>query len=118
MLSSLSPTQTTSDTALPNGALVVLPVFVSRKYQVDVALAVVQLYLVSENRALSWQRCQYELSTGTDEKYQDIHLSRSKFLYSVVGQQAFPPWLCHARSRAINSQPLSHSSSPWCVNKI
>lgn len=51
MLSSVSPTQTTSETALPNGALVVFPVAVSKKYQVEVAFAVVQLYLVSENNA-------------------------------------------------------------------
>jgi hypothetical protein len=54
MLSSLSPTQTTSDTALPKGALVVFPVAVSRKYQVEVDFAVVQLYLVSENNARSY----------------------------------------------------------------
>jgi hypothetical protein len=54
MLSSVSPTHTTSDTALPNGAFVVLPVSVSRKYQVVAAFAVVQLYLVSENSARSY----------------------------------------------------------------
>lgn len=54
MLPSESPTQTTSDTALPKGALVVLPVSVSRKYQVVVVLAVVQLYFASENNALSY----------------------------------------------------------------
>lgn len=57
MLSSLSPTHTTSETALPNGAFVVLPVLVSRKYHVEVDLADVQLYFVSENNALS---CYYQ----------------------------------------------------------
>jgi hypothetical protein len=51
MLSSESPTHTTSDTVLPKGALVVLPVLVSRKYQVVVDFAVVQLYFCSENKA-------------------------------------------------------------------
>jgi hypothetical protein len=51
MLSSESPTHTTSETALPKGAFVVLPVLVSRKYHVVVDLAVVQLYFCSENKA-------------------------------------------------------------------
>lgn len=52
MLSSESPIQTTSDTALPNGAFVTFPVLVSRKYHAVAAFAVVQLYLVSEYNAL------------------------------------------------------------------
>ena len=55
MLSSVSPTQTTSEAALPKGALVMLPVSVSMKYQAVLDFSDVQLNFVSEKRARSYQ---------------------------------------------------------------
>lgn len=54
MLSSVPPTQTTSETALPKGAFVVFPVAMSRKYQLVVAFSLVQLNLVSVKSARSY----------------------------------------------------------------
>jgi hypothetical protein len=54
MLSSVSPTHTTSEASLPKGALVMFPDSVSIKYQEVLEFSDVQLNFVSENKARSY----------------------------------------------------------------